>query len=130
MVTLVFHIVRFELLAQASSLPGTHRGGFINEDLRIGGPLLAAIPTWTMPVHPTTPQLSFLISQSRLIIQQTRIILNQFGVHNPDVDIYTRTSMLFPEPVSLATMLVLARRDTVDNRWLRAALEVHALLNM
>lgn len=103
-------------------------GDFMNEDFRVGGPLLAAIPTWTMPVSPTTQELYRLISQSRHVLQQTRTILNRFGVHNPDVDICTRTSMLFPEPVPLATILVLARRSTVDDRWLRASYQIHALL--
>lgn len=38
-------------------------GECVNEDLRVGGPILCAVPVVTMPLKPTAPELSRLITR-------------------------------------------------------------------
>lgn len=102
--------------------------GFINEDFRVGGPQLFSLPVWTKPVQRTTPELYHLINESDSLVQEATSILNRFGVQNPDVDICTRHSRLFPRSAPIVTVLILARRDTIDDKWLHAAYEIHDLL--
>lgn len=45
-------------------------------------------------------------------------------MQDPDVDILTRQSRLFPKSAPIVAMLVIAQRDTVDDKWLRATYEI------
>lgn len=68
------------------------------------------------------------LDETPSLVQDTMIILDQLAVNDSEVEVCARRSKFYPEPVSLATILIIARRDTVDDRWLRAAHQIHGLL--
>ena len=98
--------------------------GFITEDFRVGGPLLCAVPVSTMPLRLANVELSRLINETPSPVREAITILTRYGVQDPDVDILTRQSRLFPKSAPIVAMLVIAQRDTIDDKWLRAAYEI------
>lgn len=89
----------------------TAGGEFVNEDLRIGGPILCAVPIVIMPLKPTAPELSRLINETPSFIEDAATIFQRFAVDNPDMDICFHRSKFYPEPIPIATISIIVRRN-------------------
>ncbi|KAL2868504.1 uncharacterized protein BJX67DRAFT_379887 [Aspergillus lucknowensis] len=99
--------------------------GFLNEDIRVGGPHLCSIPGVITQIPKDHPYYERLIRDIDLendvldIIQEANI-----DVVEPPVFGYRRSTP-FPELEPYLTLFVLARRPTIDGTWLKTARKLH-----
>lgn len=102
--------------------------GLINEDLRVGGPTLSAIPLINQDVPKDHPIYERLQASKRFIIGEMAKIINKYAIRIQGMGFWQRRSAYVPEDPPVITALIIATRETVDNTWLKASREIRALL--
>lgn len=80
-----------------------------------GGPVLSAVPAITMDINPTNQEMRRLVNEARSIERETKDIISRFGMEYPWIQVCTRQSRYYPEMFPIPTMLVIARREKIDN---------------
>lgn len=101
------------------------KDGYVNEDLRVGVPLLCQIPAVTLPVPRTSRELENLIDSEPSLIQDFIPVLKRFNVRWTDIGICARQSMFNPMPTPISTVLIFAKRERLDGAWMEAAKSIH-----
>ncbi|KAG2421711.1 hypothetical protein HFD88_005687 [Aspergillus terreus] len=102
--------------------------GFINEDLRVGGPHLCALPARYIPITKDHPLYSRLQDRDHEVWKRIVEILQSSRVALKSVDFGVRQYRWVPEAPETATAFIIARRKTIDNGWLDTARTIRQYL--
>ncbi|KAL2005453.1 hypothetical protein VTN00DRAFT_2664 [Thermoascus crustaceus] len=100
----------------------------INEDLRTGCPYLCAIPTRSLRFPKNHPFVAHLHGDASNLLRNIGTILQSYQVDYQSVDLCGRQSKFDPEPYPIPTVLVLARKHNLDQKWLEASRMIRPLL--
>ncbi|KAK2847610.1 hypothetical protein FQN49_005716 [Arthroderma sp. PD_2] len=101
--------------------------GWIDEDLRAGGPTLAPAPSTTISLPPESPYNSRLDGRGELS-KQLRTILEEAGVTAKAFTFCYRQCPLFLDDELIPTLIIDAKRKSPDDKWLSASKEIYELL--
>lgn len=99
--------------------------GFVNEDIRVGGPYLCLLPVKRIPMTSTHHGKT---NNTKALCQGIVNILNKKKISPSFLQPVGRLSKQNPEKTPVPTMLILAKRGELDETWLQTTREVHAYL--
>ncbi|KAH8430003.1 uncharacterized protein LDX57_007676 [Aspergillus melleus] len=102
--------------------------GFSDEDLRVGGPYLCAIPVKTIAVPTDHPFYSRVVENVAPLNQGVRDILATADIRFHDMGFCGRTSVYDPEPTPALTLYIDANRSSIDDKWITTARIIHSFL--
>ncbi|OJJ64244.1 hypothetical protein ASPSYDRAFT_84264 [Aspergillus sydowii CBS 593.65] len=106
-------------------------GGFINEDLRAGGPYLCKLPMDIEFLRPSHPFYEPLYAPESNVMQRVREILVEWKVAYTDINVMLQTWRFCRERGGVPTISILASRgrDKVDDTWVSCARDIQHYLS-
>ncbi|KAL3460029.1 hypothetical protein BJX64DRAFT_290678 [Aspergillus heterothallicus] len=111
------------------AVAGTFDDGFIDEDLRVGGPYMCRIPAHYIALPRTHKHYHRLVVDADEIIFKIIEILFEANIKPISVDFVGRLSEVETEPAPRLTLLIFARRESLDPIWIYSARKLWRLLN-
>ncbi|OJJ44552.1 hypothetical protein ASPZODRAFT_134633 [Penicilliopsis zonata CBS 506.65] len=102
--------------------------GFINEDRRVGGPVLCPLPVVSVAIHHTDPEFVKLSQAEPQLSDHITSIVQRHGIDFIDIDITRRLSKLNPQTSPVPTVVIFANQHQINHSWLDAAKEIHRFL--
>ncbi|EEP81066.1 predicted protein [Uncinocarpus reesii 1704] len=102
--------------------------GFINEDLRAGGPYLCPLPVSLFPFPRTHPLAIETDRDPGQLFNAIRSILEAHSITFNSIDFCQCQAEWDPEEPRIPTILISARKSQLDRTWLHASREIHGLL--
>lgn len=97
-------------------------------DLRVGGTYLCTVPIKTYQIPASNPLTAHLDPWVGQIRQSVQTILQENDADTIELSFVLRQSEWIPEEKPIPTVLILAQRHEVDDRWLHAAREIRDFL--
>ncbi|KAJ0422476.1 hypothetical protein BJY00DRAFT_77636 [Aspergillus carlsbadensis] len=95
--------------------------GFVNEDLRVGGPILCPLPLEISRLPPSHPLFQRLCSSGSPILGQVSSTIRSHGISYQQLSVCLQTYKFRPQDGSTVTISIIAKREQKDEQWRRAA---------
>lgn len=102
--------------------------GFINEDLRAGGPYICSIPFLSSSLPQNHPLARRLEVDPTTLYNSILQILRQYNIDYLELDFCGRQSQSDPEQAPIPTACILARKHSLDSSWIDASQKIRSYL--
>ncbi|KAL2843148.1 hypothetical protein BJY01DRAFT_248732 [Aspergillus pseudoustus] len=107
--------------SREEEISGPHSDGFIDEDLRVGGPYLCRIPAHYIALPKTHSHYQRLVAENQEVKDHVSRILEAARITPTIVEFIGRLSEVEQEASPVLTLLVIALRERLDPAWLDTA---------
>ncbi|OJJ46494.1 hypothetical protein ASPZODRAFT_142308 [Penicilliopsis zonata CBS 506.65] len=100
---------------------------FINEELRVGGPLLCPLPATSQTILDPTSRYNEILNSDAMLAAIQEILI-EHGITLKDASVGMQTPEWFPQDPPIVTLTILATKSTVHDEWLQACQRLHTML--